>query len=178
MKVTIAVDDISLPLPPMATPDIRQTMLEIVLRDARATRRRRRAHHHRHSLHRRMTDWEMKRMVGAKIFDAFYPDRYYNHDAEDPDGMVHLGKTDHDEPVEHQPARASRATWSSTSTSTSCRWTAATSRSAVGLCDYESLQAHHDAADDPRSRTRYMDPKRSMLNARRSSARASSSTST
>ena len=22
------------------------------------------------------------------IFDAFYPDRYYNHDAEDPDGML------------------------------------------------------------------------------------------
>ena len=31
MRVTVAVDDISLPLPPMATPDIRQTMLEIVL---------------------------------------------------------------------------------------------------------------------------------------------------
>ena len=31
MKVTIAVDDISLPLPPMATPDVRQTILEIVL---------------------------------------------------------------------------------------------------------------------------------------------------
>ena len=33
----------------------------------------------------------MKRMVGEKIFDAYYPDRYYNHDAEDPDGMVELG---------------------------------------------------------------------------------------
>ncbi|HZE62605.1 MAG TPA: lactate racemase domain-containing protein, partial [Pyrinomonadaceae bacterium] len=31
MQVTVAVDDISLPLPPMATPDIRQTVLEIVL---------------------------------------------------------------------------------------------------------------------------------------------------
>src|SRR3954447_9253908 len=31
MRVTIAVDDISLPLPPMATPDIRQTILEILL---------------------------------------------------------------------------------------------------------------------------------------------------
>ena len=41
----------------------------------------------------RMTEAEMKRMVGKKIFDAYYPDRYYNHDAEDPDGMVHLGVT-------------------------------------------------------------------------------------
>ena len=47
MQVTIAVDDISLPLPPMTTPDIRQTILEIVLRDARRQRRRRRPHHHR-----------------------------------------------------------------------------------------------------------------------------------
>ena len=31
MSVTIAMDDISLPLPPMATPDMRQTMLEVVL---------------------------------------------------------------------------------------------------------------------------------------------------
>src|SRR3954462_5023729 len=30
-KVTIAIDDISLPLPPMATPDIRQTVLEVLL---------------------------------------------------------------------------------------------------------------------------------------------------
>jgi hypothetical protein len=31
MKVLVAMDDISLPLPPMRTPDVRQIMLEIVL---------------------------------------------------------------------------------------------------------------------------------------------------
>src|ERR1051325_9303530 len=31
MRVTIAMDDISLPLPPMKTPEIRQQILEIVL---------------------------------------------------------------------------------------------------------------------------------------------------
>src|ERR1700682_6145670 len=31
MKVVIAIDDISLPLPPMRTPDVRQIALEIVL---------------------------------------------------------------------------------------------------------------------------------------------------
>src|SRR5947208_1372863 len=51
------------------------------------------------SLHRRMTGPEMKRVVGSKIFGAFYPDRFYNHDAEDPDGIVHLGRTEHHEPV-------------------------------------------------------------------------------
>src|SRR5208283_5456788 len=99
MRVTIAVDDISLPLPPMTTPDIRQIVLEIVLDllDANGV-----DDVHiivANSLHRRMTDAEIKRMVGKKIFDAFHPDRLYNHDAEDPDGMVPLGKTDHNEPV-------------------------------------------------------------------------------
>ncbi|MEZ4472592.1 MAG: lactate racemase domain-containing protein [bacterium] len=32
-------------------------------------------------LHRRMTGPEIKRMVGDKIFDAYWPDRLYNHDA-------------------------------------------------------------------------------------------------
>src|SRR5512132_601923 len=90
MRVTIAVDDISLPLPPMTTPDIRQTIIEILLEllDANGV-----DDVHiviANSLHRRLTAAEMKRMVGAKIYDAFYPDRYYNHDAEDPDGIVHL----------------------------------------------------------------------------------------
>ena len=31
MKLLIAIDDISLPLPPMKTPDVRQLMLEIIL---------------------------------------------------------------------------------------------------------------------------------------------------
>src|SRR5918911_2295994 len=31
MRVVVAMDDISLPLPPMRTPDVRQLMLEIVL---------------------------------------------------------------------------------------------------------------------------------------------------
>src|SRR6478735_554504 len=30
------------------------------------------------ALHRRMDEGEMKRMVGEKIHNAFYPDRYYN----------------------------------------------------------------------------------------------------
>ena len=144
MQVTIAVDDISLPLPPMVTPDIRQTIIEIVLEllDANGV-----DDVHiiiANSLHRRMTAAEMKRMVGSKIFNAFYPDRYYNHDAEDPDGMVHLGKTEHNEPVninrrarrerpghlrEHQPRPHGRR---------------ATSRWRVGLCDYESLRPHHE----------------------------------
>ena len=80
MKVTIAVDDISLPLPAMVTPDIRQTVLEIVCEmladhgvdDVHiiiAT-----------SLHRRMHDWEIKRMVGPKVWKDYWPETVsYTH---------------------------------------------------------------------------------------------------
>src|SRR5215212_3704457 len=94
MKVTIAVDDISLPLPPMRTPDVRQTMLEIVLQlcadsgvdDVRLLIA--------NALHRRLTEAEMRRMVGTRIFEAYYPEKYTNHDAEEPGGIVELGVTE------------------------------------------------------------------------------------
>src|ERR1044072_1636599 len=62
MKVTIAVEDISLPLPPMQTPARRQTVLEIVVQmladygvdDVHIIIA--------NSLHRKMTEWEMRRM--------------------------------------------------------------------------------------------------------------------
>jgi hypothetical protein len=85
MKVTIAIDDISLPLPPMQRPDIRETICSIVLEmladhgvdDVHliiAT-----------SLHRRMTEKEIRYILGDKIVNAYWPDRLYNHDACDPE---------------------------------------------------------------------------------------------
>src|SRR5207245_4606584 len=66
MKVVIALDDVSLPLPPMRTPDVRQTILEIVLNlladsgvdDVHLLIA--------NALHRRLTRREMERMVGSK----------------------------------------------------------------------------------------------------------------
>jgi hypothetical protein len=99
MRVTIAVDDISLPLPPMATPDIRQTVLEIVC-DMLAGHGVDDVHIIiANSLHRKMTEWEMKRMAGPRIFNEYYPDRYYNHDAEWKDGLIKIGETKHKEPL-------------------------------------------------------------------------------
>src|SRR3989449_5992346 len=99
MKVVIALDDISLPLPPMRTPDVRQIMLEIVLPlladsgvdDVHLLIA--------NALHRRMTEAEMRRMVGSKIFAACYPEHYTNHDAEEPGGIVELGVTERGEKV-------------------------------------------------------------------------------
>ncbi len=161
MRVTIAVDDISLPLPPMATPDIRQTVLEIVLEllDASgvddvhivvAT-----------SLHRRMTDAEMKRMVGPKIFAAFHPDRFYNHDAEDPDGIVHLGRTEHGEPV-NISRRAVESDLVIYVNINLVPMDGGHKSVTVGLCDYDSLRPHHDP-ETIRACDSYMDPGRSAM---------------
>src|SRR3954471_4661776 len=65
MRVTIAVDDISLPLRPMVLPDVRQTIIEILLEllDANGV-----DDVHiviANSLHRRLSAAEMKRMVGS-----------------------------------------------------------------------------------------------------------------
>ncbi|MCZ6691966.1 MAG: lactate racemase domain-containing protein [Planctomycetota bacterium] len=100
MKVTIAFDDLSLPLPPMVLPDIRQTMIEVLLE-----RLDRAGVEDIHlmaatGLHRFMRPGELRRVMGKAIFDRFWPDRLYNYDAEDPDGNVDLGKTDEGEDVE------------------------------------------------------------------------------
>lgn len=100
MKLTIAFDDVSLPLPSMRKPDIRQRIIEQVLDMAAAA-----GVDDVHliaalALHRRMTEAELRHALGDRIYDAFAPnDALYNHDAEDPDGMVELGLTRHEEQV-------------------------------------------------------------------------------
>jgi hypothetical protein len=99
MKVTIAFDDVSLTLPPMRAPDLRQRVIEKVLARCAAA-----GVDDVHlvcaiALHRKVTPAEFRAMLGARIFDEFYPKRLYNHDAEDTQGNVLLGKTDQDEEV-------------------------------------------------------------------------------
>lgn len=99
MKVTIAFDDESLPLPPMRTPDIRQRVIEKLLAKLGA-----KGIDDVHlvvaiALHRKMTADELREILGSKIFDAFWPNKLYNHDAEDPKGNVLLGTTDQGEDV-------------------------------------------------------------------------------
>ncbi len=162
MKVTIAVDDISLPLPPMARPDIRETICDIVLEMLAdhgvddihiivAT-----------SLHRRMTDWEIRRMLGDKVWNAFAPDRLYNHDACDPDGMVELGRTPQGELVETN-RRAVESDLVIYVNINLVPMDGGHKSVGVGLCGYESLKAHHTPKAIVESDS-FMDPKHSALN--------------
>ena len=162
MKLTIAVDDISLPLPPMRRPDIRERVLTVVL-DLLAD----------HgvddveiiiatSVHRRMKAFEVRHMVGDRIFDAYWPDKLYNHDAEDPDNMVYLGETELGEEIE----LSRRAVESDLIVYVNLNLVpmdGGHKSVAVGLCGYRSLRAHHNPKV-MRDCYSYMNPETSALN--------------
>ena len=161
MKVTIAVDDISMPLPAMRTPDVRQLVLEIVCEML--------ADHGVDdvhivialALHRRMHDWEIRRMVGPKVWADYWPDRLYNHDGCDPDNMVVIGKTRHGEIVEVN-RRAAESDLVIYCNLNYVPMNGGHKSMAVGLCGYESLKAHHTPASIASSDS-FMDPKRSTI---------------
>jgi hypothetical protein len=161
MKVTIAVDDISMPLPVMRTPDVRQLVLEIVCEML--------ADHGVDDvhiiialgLHRRMHDWEIRRMVGPKVWAEFWPDRLYNHDGCDPDGMVDLGHTPHGELVELN-RRAAESDLVIYVNLNFVPMNGGHKSLAVGLCGYESLKAHHTPKGIALSNS-FMDPPNSYM---------------
>ena len=161
MKVTIAVDDISLPLPPMQRPDIRERVLTIVLDlladysvdDVEiiiAT-----------SLHRRMKPFEVRHIVGDRIFDAYWPKKLYNHDGEDPDGMKYVGTTDAGEEVELN-RRAVESDLVIYVNLNLVPMDGGHKSVSVGLCGYRSVAAHHNPRT-MRDCHSYMDPSSSAL---------------
>ena len=161
MKVVIAIDDISLPLPPMRRPDARERVLTIVLQmladhgveDVEiiiAT-----------SIHRRMTGEEVRHAVGDRIYDAYWPDRLYNHDAEDPKGMKLVGATDHGEVVELN-RRAVESDLLIYVNVNLVPMDGGHKSVAIGLCGYRSLRANHNP-HVMRECWSYMDPSKSAL---------------
>ena len=162
MKLTIAFDDISLPLPPMERPDIRQMIIEEVLELAA-----RKGVDDVHliaalALHRRMTEGELRHAVGDRVYDAFAPSgALYNHDAEDPDAMVMLGETRHGEQVQFSKRAAEsdlliyvninlvamNGGWKSTAT---------------GLAGYAGIRHHHNV-DTLRASKSIMDKDKSKF---------------
>ncbi|HEY2813811.1 MAG TPA: lactate racemase domain-containing protein [Acidimicrobiales bacterium] len=162
MKLTIAFDDVSLPLPPMRRPDVRQRVIEAVL-DMAAEAGVDDVHLIAAlALHRRMTEAELRHAVGDRVYDAFAPSgRLYNLDAEDTDAMAYLGTTESGEEVEINRRAAESdllvyvninlvamdGGWKSTAT---------------GLASYRSLRHHHNVHTLQQSRS-LMDHHRSEL---------------
>lgn len=101
MKLTIAFDDVSLPLPKMRRPDSRQRVMEAVL-DMVAEAGVDDVHIIAAlGLHRRMHEYELRHALGDRIFDAFHPrGMLYQHDAEDYDNLAVIGTTPEGEVLE------------------------------------------------------------------------------
>ena len=161
MRVAIAIDDISVPLPPMKRPDVRERVLTIVLEMLAdhgvsdieiivAT-----------GIHRRMKASEIRWVVGDKIFNEFYPDRLYNHDAEDKDNLVEIGTTPHGEVLELN-RRAAESDLLIYVNLNFVPMNGGMKSVAVGLCSYKSLRPHHNPATIRKSDS-YMDPGGSQL---------------
>jgi len=142
MKVTIAIDDISLPLPKMKRPDVRESVLMIVLNLLMENGVEDIHIIVANSYHRRMTAAEIRRAVGDHVFIRFYPKHLYNHDGEDPEGMVELGTTDHGEKVRIN-RRAAESDLLIYVNINLVPMDGGSKSVGVGLCDYASLQAHH-----------------------------------
>ncbi len=161
MRLTIAFDDISLPLPPMETPDIRGRVIEQVLEVAA----RRGVDDVEivvaNSLHRRMTSSEIKRAVGERVFRSFYPEALRNHDAEDPAGMAFIGTTDRGEEVEIN-RRAAESDLLVYVNINLVAMDGGHKSVPVGLGGYRSLKHHHNVQTMLDSRS-FMDPPSSAL---------------
>jgi len=162
MRVTIAFDDISLPLPQMRSPDVRQVVIEALLR-----RLARRGVTDIHlvaalALHRRMTPRELRHAVGPRVFDEhFRRGTLYNHDAEDPDGMVLLGTTPHGEEawLNRRAAESDLLLYVNINL---VAMDGGHKSVPVGLTNYRGLRHHHSVRGMMHSRS-YMDPRRSEL---------------
>ena len=162
MKLTIAFDDLSLPLPPMQRPDVRQRVIEAVLDKAAEA-----GVDDVHivaalALHRRMTESELRHAVGDRVYEAFAPHGLlYNLDAEDPDEMVILGETDHGESVQmcRRAAESDLVVYVNINlVSMDGGWKS----TATGLSGYQGVKAHHNVHTMRHSKS-FMDQDNSEL---------------
>src|SRR5829696_6542708 len=101
MTLTIAFDDVSLPLPKMRKPDSRQRVIEAVL-DLAAEAGVDDVHIIAAlGLHRRMHEYELRHVLADRVYDAFHPrGQLYQHAAEAFDNLSVVGTTEHGEVVE------------------------------------------------------------------------------
>ncbi len=162
MRLTIAFDDISLPLPPMQRPDIRALVIEQVLDMAAEAGVDDVALIAALALHRRMSEAELRHALGDRIYEAFAPNGLLTqHDAEDPSQLVHLGLTDQGEDVEIN-RRAAESDLLVYVNINLVAMDGGHKSVATGLASYRSLRHHHNPETMQRSRS-FMDQHRSEL---------------
>jgi hypothetical protein len=144
MRLTIAFDDASLSLPKMRRPDTRQRIIEAVL-DLAAEAGVDDVHIIAAlGLHRRMHEYELRHVLGDRIYDAFHPrGQLYQHDAEDFDNLAVVGTTEHGEVVEinKRAAESDLIVYANVNQAAmDGGWKSVT----TGLASYRCLSHHHN----------------------------------
>jgi lactate racemase len=162
MRLTICFDDVSLPLPPMRSPDARQLVIEEVLDVAAQAGVDDVVLIAALALHRRMTEEELRHALGDRVYDAFAPSgQLRQHDAEDLDDLEFIGETDQGEEVEINK----RAATSDLVVYVNINLVAMDGGHksvATGLASYRSLRHHHNPHTMRHSRS-FMDAPSSEL---------------
>jgi lactate racemase len=162
MKLTIAFDDVSLPLPPMRRPDIRQRVIEQVLTLAAEAGVDDVQIIAALALHRRMMPSELQHALGERVYRSFAPDGLlYNHDAEDPDNLEFIGTTDHGEEVEINK-RAATSDLLVYVNINIVPMDGGHKSVPIGLASYRSLRHHHNTHTMVHSRS-FMDAEKSAM---------------
>jgi hypothetical protein len=157
IKLTIGVDDISLPLPPMQSPDIRQLVIEEVVELAARKGVEDLKIIIANSLHRRMNSDEIKHAVGERVHRSFFPKDLTNHDAEDRDNLTYMGTTDKGEDVEinKRVAESDLVVYVNINL---VAMDGGDKSVPVGFASYRSVKPHHNVETMLHSRS-YMDPR-------------------
>ena len=162
MRLTIAFDDVSLPLPPMRAPDVRQRIIEAVLTMAADAGVDDVELISANALHRRLTPAELKHIVGERVFRSFFPQGLLsNHDAEDAYNLKHVGLTDDGEDVEIN-RRAAESDLLVYVNVNLVAMDGGHKSVPIGLASYKSLRHHHNSKTMVRSHS-FMDHKKSHL---------------
>lgn len=162
MKLTIAFDDVSLPLPQMESPDIRSLIIEEVLERAARAGVTDVELIAALALHRRMTEAELRHAVGDRVYNAFYPRGLLKqHDAEDRNNLEFIGETDTGEEVEISK-RAANSDLIIYVNINLVSMDGGHKSVATGLSSYRSLRHHHNVKTMVHSRS-FMDRHNSEL---------------
>src|SRR3982074_768599 len=112
-------------------------------------------------LHRRMTADEIRHIVGERIFSTFWPDRLYQHDGEDPENNVYIGKTGEGEEVTLN-RRAPESDLVVYVNPTLVPMDGGHKSMSTGLASYRGIPAHHNVKTLLGSKS-YMNPPDSAL---------------
>lgn len=159
-RVTIAFDDPCIPLPPLWR-DVRGRAIEVILEELyRAGLDRDRVRLVcANGLHRKWTYRELRHLVGRRVWQEMGPERIFCHDAEDPAGVVELGKSASGHPVEvNRLVRDSDLV-----VYVNVNWTSMNGgfkSVVVGLGTFRSIRCHHNVRTLEQGTL--MDPERSL----------------